>query len=151
MCILSIKSKFVATGALTLLLTNPLFAETIDADGFKVDVISPKSSSAKIVKVRVDEKDGKLYIEGEITRKLRQQFVTLGHIDVAVEDANGNVISEATGNYWPKRVNKDINKPSHFSVELPSVPPQGSVIKIVRHLDEADHQYSPEHEENIAK
>ena len=147
----SLKTTFIGIGTLSLLLTVPVFAADVDTGNYKVEVISPKTSTAKIVKVRVDEKDGRLYVEGDVNRKLRQQFVTLGHIDVVVEDPNGNVISETTGNYWPKRVNKDLNKASHFMVELPSIPPEGSVIKVARHLDNAAHFVSPEHDENIAK
>jgi hypothetical protein len=134
----SLNTKFISISTLALFLMASVFVARAEDDNYNIQVISPKTSTAKIVSVRVDEKDGKLYIEGDVNRKLRQQFVTLGHIKVVVEDANGNVISEASGNYWPKRVNKDLNKASHFIVELPSVPPEGSVIKVERRLDEVN-------------
>jgi len=94
------------------------------------------SSRAYLSDVTVNQEEGKLVIQGLVSRRIAA-FSGIGHVDVAVVAPSGQVISQAAVPYEPKKLPKTPgarkHRPSRFEISLPFNPPKGSLIRLTFH------------------
>lgn len=121
---------------IALLLLSGCSAVRFDLAGRQLSIEPLSSERVEISRAYVRMAGSRIEIHGTLQARRTTQTMPAGHVVIRVIDSSGAQLTEARTDYH--RTTGKLFKKSQqysFSVTLPSVPPQGSTIRVM--FDEA--------------
>lgn len=122
-------------GLLVLILTSACASRKVDLVQQNAVTLEIVHSQGQVIisQAKIYEEEGSLLITGNVKSILPPQLSPrLGHVDVAILNSDGAVLQTLSIKHSAFR-HKQIPRP-FFSVRLPSIPPQGSRIRLAYHV-----------------
>lgn len=89
--------------------------------------------TVRLPKLEIYEEDGQMVVYGLAGRSMAATESIVGHVDIIVTGPDAAVIYTASTKHFPRRLPMKKSRESNFSVRFPSVPPQGSTVRVIYH------------------
>lgn len=128
--------KMNAVVLLVLALPTLAFSASRSASDGLFTIETTGAPTVKVVGTSAVQKGDKLIVAGKVqsTSNLPRKWIAEGHIDVNLNDSNGETLYETTVGYSPKVFSrKTKSKKSSFTLTMPVVAPAGSVLNLSFH------------------
>jgi len=102
----------------------------------KVKLECIPSKSYYISHVDVYQNDDKLVLHGNVKRRCHSDTET-GHVDITIVTPEGEILEQISTLYKPRIIptRKMHRRTSYFNVCLSTIPPTGSIVRVVYHRD----------------
>lgn len=88
---------------------------------------------ASIKGVYAYDMQGRLVVIGHIKRPKTFPGLVGGHVDVTVIDPSGEILVKESTLYLPRVLSRRSHRGSTFSASFASIPPKGSIVKVLIH------------------
>jgi len=102
------------------------------ATEYPIEIIS-KTPKVTISKVKIDQINGKMILNGLVKRRSYNSSVVPGHIDITIKDSQNRIITNNTLNYTPSLSLRRWKFGSRFNFVLPADLPADSSVQIGWH------------------
>lgn len=119
----------------------------VDEDLVAVELADPEKNC--ISRPHVFQNGDELVISGNVKCRRFRGF-SLGHIDIAIVSAEGEILQSLSALYYPRIIPRKGGHESRFRVNLSQTPPEGSVIRMAFHKVETPSMNTFHCDDNMA-
>lgn len=122
------------------------------ADNISVEVVQQPNQQWRFQKLNAFTANNITRVSGRLT-SLQVTHLPVGHVDVAIFSATGELLAETTTDYTPSLLTRRAKRRGgvRFSTTFEQSLPADSIIKVAFHRDEPQSPFKPSHSQNLAR
>jgi len=122
------------------------------ADNISVEVIQQPNQQWQFQRLNAFTSNNTTRVLGRLT-SLKPSHLPVGHVDVAIFSATGELLAQTTTDYTPSLLTHRAQRRGgvRFSTTFQQTLPADSIIKVAFHRGEPQSTLKPSHSQNLAR